>query len=133
MAFSLSDKGGRLTALIGNIFGTILAVYLLLQFYSGLYAILVVLFALSVSATQCKSRLKITTLVLIFNIGLSGLGFTAVFYSAYLWLSSSSLPADFYITPISLVLFSTIGVFNAYMIYRLHDYKIRLQDPDKAE
>lgn len=114
------NSRGRLIAMINNIFGTILTVYLLMQFHTSLYAVFIILFTLSVSATQCKSRLRITTPVLVLNIGLTGLGLAAVAYLIYLWAINSELPADFYITPISLSLYSIVGLLNALIIYNLH-------------
>ena len=116
----LGKKRGRLTAIIINIFGTILTIYLLMQFYSAFYALTIILFSLSVSATQCKSRLKITKTVLILNLCMVCVGAPAMLYMIYAAFSSGSLGPSAWIDPVTIGIYIVISLLNAVIIRNLH-------------
>ena len=116
----LGKKRGRLTAIIINIFGTILTIYLLMQFYSAFYALTIILFSLSVSATQCKSRLKITKPVLIINLCVVCIGTPALLYLIYDAFSSGSLGPSAWVDPVTIGIYVIISLLNAIIIRNLH-------------
>jgi len=116
----LGKKRGRLTAIVINIFGTILTLYLLMQFYSAFYALTIILFSLSVSATQCKSRLKITMPVLMLNLSVVGIGTPAVLYLIYAAISSGSLGPTVWIAPVTIGIYVILSLLNAIIIRNLH-------------
>jgi hypothetical protein len=113
-------KRGRLTAIIVNIFGTILTIYLLLQFYSAFYALAIVLFSLSVSATQCKSKLKITTPVLFINLCVASIGAPTALYLFYVALTAESMAPSLWVTPITISIYVGICLLNVIIIRNLH-------------
>jgi len=119
----LGKKRGRLTAIIINIFGTILTIYLLMQFYSAFYALMIILFSLSVSATQCRSQLKITKPVLFINLCVVCIGTAAVLYLIYGAFSSGSLEPAVWIAPITIGIYVIISLLNAIIIRNLHFLK----------
>ncbi len=116
----LGPKRGRLTAIIINICGTVLTIYLLMQFYSAFYALMIILFALSVSATQCRMRLKITKPVLFMNIGVVLVGIPGVLYLVYDAYASGNLVGDAWEKPITIGIFVVISLLNAIIIRNLH-------------
>ena len=116
----LGPKRGRLTAIVINIFGTVLTIYLLMQFYSAFYALMIVLFALSVSATQCRMRLKITKPVLLMNIGVVIVGIPGVLYLIYDAYTLGNLAGDVWEKPITIGIFVVISLLNAIIIRNLH-------------
>ena len=116
----LGEKYGKYTALIINILGAILTIYLLTQFQSGFYALAFILFALSVSATQCKTKLKITLPIMIINLCVTCLGTLTSFYLIYAVLKlENSTPID-WVTPVSLGLLAAISLINVIIIRNLH-------------
>ena len=119
----LGKKRGRLTAILINIFGTILTIYLLMQFYSAFYALMIILFSLSVSATQCRSQLKITKPVLFINLCVVCIGTPAVLYLIYGAFSSGSLEPAVWIAPITIGIYVIISLLNAIIIRNLHFLK----------
>ena len=116
----LGKKRGRFTAVIINIFGTILTVYLLMQFYSAFYALAIILFSLSVSATQCKSKLKITTPVLFINLCAVCLGVPAALYLFYAALTAEGATAALWVTPVTMSIYVVICLLNVIIIRNLH-------------
>jgi hypothetical protein len=116
----LGTKGGRLTAIIINIFGTILTVYLLVQFYSAFYALMIILFALSVSATQCRSKLKITKPMLVLNLLASALGLLTTLYLVYAATTAISPDPSVWETPVTISIYAIITLLNAIIIRNLH-------------
>lgn len=116
----LGKRRGRLTAMVINIFGTILTIYLLMQFNSAFYALAIVLFSLSVSATQCKSKLKITTTVLFINLCVACIGVPAALYLFYLAFTSESMMPSLWITPITISIYVVIAYMNVIIIRNLH-------------
>jgi hypothetical protein len=113
-------KGGRLTAIIINLAGTILTIYLLLQFDTVLYALMIILFSLSVSATQCRRRLIITVPVLFTNIGVVIAGIPVSLYMLFETSSSASATTSSWGEPVTIMLFSLICLLNALIIRNLH-------------
>ena len=116
----LGRKRGRLTAIIVNIFGTILTIYLLLQFYSAFYALAIILFSLSVSATQCKSKLKITTPVLFINLSTVCIGAPAALYLFYVALTAENMAPSQWVTPVTISIYVIICLLNVIIIRNLH-------------
>ena len=113
-------KGGRLTAIIINLVGTILTIYLLLQFDTVLYALMIILFSLSVSATQCRRRLVITVPVLFANIGVVIAGIPVSLYMLFMTTGSASANTSSWGEPVIIMLFSLICLLNALIIRNLH-------------
>jgi hypothetical protein len=113
-------KRGRLTAIIVNIFGTILTIYLLLQFYSAFYALAIILFSLSVSATQCKSKLKITTPVLFINLSAVSIGTPTALYLFYVALTAENMAPSQWVTPVTISIYVIICLLNVIIIRNLH-------------
>ena len=124
-------KRGRLTAIIVNIFGTILTIYLLLQFYSAFYALAIVLFSLSVSATQCKSRLKITTPVLFINLSAVSIGTPTALYLFYVALTAENIAPSQWVTPVTFSIYAIICLLNVIIIRNLHYSEQQNNDKDK--
>lgn len=116
----LGTKRGRLSAIIINIFGTILTVYLLMQFYSAFYALMIILFALSVSATQCRSRLKITKPMLIINLMTVVIGLLASMYLFYRAMTAISPEPSVWVAPVTIAIYAVIALLNAIIIRNLH-------------
>jgi len=116
----LGKKRGRLTAIIVNIFGTILTIYLLLQFYSAFYALMIILFSLSVSATQCKSKLKITTPVLFINLCIILLGIPVTLYLFYVAATAEFMAPTLMVTPVTFSIFIVIACMNVIILRNLH-------------
>jgi len=114
------EKRSRLTAIIINIFGMILTIYLLLQFYSAFYALAIVLFSLSVSATQCKSKLKITTPVLFINLCVVCIGAPAALYLFYTALTAENMAPSLWVTPVTVSIYVIICLLNVVIIRNLH-------------
>ena len=113
-------KGGRITAIIINLVGTLLTIYLLLQFETVLYALMIILFSLSVSATQCRRRLVITVPVLFTNLGVLIAGIPLSLYLFYNTASSTSVDSSQWGEPITIMLFCVICLMNALIIRNLH-------------
>ena len=113
-------KRGRLTAIIVNIFGTILTIYLLLQFYSAFYALAIVLFSLSVSATQCKSKLKITAPVLFINLSAVSIGAPTALYLFYVALTAENMKPSQWVAPVTISIYAIICLLNVIIIRNLH-------------
>jgi hypothetical protein len=126
----LYTKRGRLTAIIINLLGTLFTIDSLLRFDNVLYALLIILFALSVSATQCRRRLIITVPVLVINICVVCLGIPASLYLFYEAYSSTVIDASPLAEPISLVIYSVICFLNALIIRNLHFANRRNDDPN---
>ena len=116
----LGKKRGRLTAVIINIFGTVLTIYLLLQFYSAFYALMIILFSLSVSATQCKSKLKITTPVLFLNLCIVLVGVPVTLYLFYAAITAESMASSLLVTPVTFSIFIVIACMNVIILRNLH-------------
>ena len=115
------QQHGRLTAIIINLIGTLLTLYLLLQIDNVFYALLIILFSLSVSATQCRRRLLITLPVLICNAGIVLTGFPYSIYLLYV-ISSTGHAVDIsvWIEPVVVFLFTVVSFINALIIRNLH-------------
>lgn len=113
-------KGGRFTAIIINLVGTLLTIYLLLQFENVLYALMIILFSLSVSATQCRRRLVITVPVLFTNLGVVIAGIPLALYMFYTTASSTYAGSSQWGEPITILLFCVICALNALIIRNLH-------------
>jgi|GEM_PF-7018510 len=116
----LGKKRGRLTAIIINIFGTILTIYLLLQFNSAFYALMIILFSLSVSATQCKSKLKITTPVLLINLSLVLAGIPVTLYLFYAAAIAENMTLELLTAPVTFSIFIIISRLNIIILRNLH-------------
>jgi hypothetical protein len=114
------SRYGRLTAIVINLFGTILTIYLLMQFDTVLYALIIILFSLSVSATQCRRRLAITVPVLIINLCVVFIGLPASLYLFYDALRSVNPDMSQWAEPITFMLYSVICLMNAFIIRNLH-------------
>ena len=114
------QKHGRLTAIIVNMIGTLLTIYLLLLVDNVSYALLIILFSLSVSATQCRRRLLITLPVLVLNIGIVCLGFPYSIYLVYAAADISHSGMSAWIQPVVVFLFSVVSFINALIIRILH-------------
>ena len=114
------SRYGRLTAIIINLFGTILTIYLLMQFDTVLYALMIILFSLSVSATQCRRRLAITVPVLVINLCVVFIGLPASLYLFYDALRSVNPDMSQWAEPITFLLYSIICFMNAFIIRNLH-------------
>ena len=136
------SRYGRLTAIVINLFGTILTIYLLMQFDTVLYALMIILFSLSVSATQCRRRLAITVPVLVINLCVVFIGLPASLYLFYDAMRSVNPdmsqwaePITFRETPtmhrfnepITFMLYSIICFMNAFIIRNLHFHQAENQ------
>jgi hypothetical protein len=113
-------KRGRLTAIIINLLGTLFTIDSLLRFDNVLYALLIILFALSVSATQCRRRLIITVPVLVINLCVVCLGIPVSLYQFYAAYGSTVSDISMLAEPASLVIYSMICLLNALIIRNLH-------------
>jgi predicted tellurium resistance membrane protein TerC len=86
-------KRGRLTAIIVNIFGTILTIYLLLQFYSAFYA-------LAMSAVS--------------------IGTPTALYLFYVALTAENMAPSQWVTPVTISIYVIICLLNVIIIRNLH-------------
>jgi hypothetical protein len=121
------SRYGRLTAIVINLFGTILTIYLLMQFDTVLYALMIILFSLSVSATQCRRRLAITVPVLVINLCVVFIGLPASLYLFYDALRSVNPDMSQWAEPITFMLYSIICFMNAFIIRNLHFHQAENQ------
>lgn len=114
------QKHGRLTAIIINIVATLLTLYLLLQIDNVFYALLIILFSLSVSATQCRRRLLITLPVLVTNIAMVLIGFPYSIYLLYVVGETGQADLAAWSAPVVIFLLTLVCFINALIIRNLH-------------
>lgn len=113
-----SGGTGRTISIANNVLATLLTIYLLYTFDVVAFAILIIVFALSVSVTQCKSRLPITLPVILLNaifflVGL-GYSFYRIFYTE---------PGNPEMTMLSIIILLSISAAINLLIIRTLHYK----------
>ena len=98
----------------------VVTVFVLAQLGSALYAVAIVLFALSVSAAQCKDKLKITAPIFFINACVVCTGVPSVIYLYYAAFTVQNPTPGGLITAIAISIYIAISLMNVIIIRNLY-------------
>lgn len=110
----------RMLAIAINSLGALVTLGLLISFQPIWYALTLILFALSVSATQCKRLLPITLPIFFLNVLFVIATLAYAGWLLFLAMGNSHLEFADLMVPFAVLFYLLVGIVNIIVIRRLH-------------